>query len=111
MLRNFIFTIAINKVYNFYKQKALRGKHREIIAATTKQEQDSLYQKLYYNELQENLEAIIEQLPSQQKRIFKLSRFDGLLNKEIAEKLDISLRSVENQIYRALKFIKRKLPE
>ena len=57
-LRNFILTIAINKVYNFYKQKAVRGKHREIIAATTKHEQDSLYQELYYNELQKNLEIV-----------------------------------------------------
>ena len=62
--------------------------------------------KVYFNELQNILKVFIDKLPKQQKRIFKLSRFERLPNKEIAEKLNISVRSVENQIYRAIKYRK-----
>lgn len=41
--------------------------------------------------------------------IFKLSRHVGLSHSEIADRLGLSLRSVENQIYRAIKYIKENL--
>ena len=66
--------------------------------------------KVYFNELQNILKVFIDKLPKQQIRTFKHSRFVGLPYKEIAEKLNISARSVENQIYRAIKYIKKRLP-
>ena len=53
----------------------------------------------------------IEELPDQCKSIFKLSRINGLKNQEIADKLDISVRTVETQIYRALKILKSRLKD
>ena len=48
-------------------------------------------------------------LPPRQQEIFNLSRFEGLSHADIATKLDLSVRTVENQIYRALKIIKDNL--
>ena len=56
-------------------------------------------------------ENTIEELPDQCKSIFKLSRINGLKNQEIADKLDISVRTVETQIYRALKILKSRLKD
>ena len=57
------------------------------------------------------MENTIEELPTQCKSIFKLSRINGLKNQEIADKLDISVRTVETQIYRALKTLKSRLKD
>ncbi|MFW9614709.1 MAG: sigma-70 family RNA polymerase sigma factor, partial [Macellibacteroides fermentans] len=54
---------------------------------------------------------VVEQLPEQCRNIFKLSRESGLKNQEIADKLNLSVRTVETQLYRALKNIKNHLYE
>jgi RNA polymerase sigma-70 factor (ECF subfamily) len=48
-------------------------------------------------------------LPERRKEIFIKSRFEGLSIKEIAEKLKISHKTVENQLTDALKFIRTNL--
>jgi RNA polymerase sigma-70 factor (ECF subfamily) len=53
-----------------------------------------------------NLQNLIEQLPEQQQRIFQFSKMEGLTNDEIAVKLKISKRTVENHLYRAVSFLK-----
>ena len=62
-------------------------------------------------EIEQIMENTIEELPDQCKSIIKLSRINGLKNQEIADKLDISVRTVETQIYRALKILKSRLKD
>ncbi len=57
---------------------------------------------LLLKELEDEIQAFVETLPSQCRKIFILSRTDGLKNKEIAEQLDISVKAVEKQITKAL---------
>jgi RNA polymerase sigma-70 factor (family 1) len=57
-------------------------------------------------ELQHEIDARLKQLPKRCQEIFALSRYDNLSNDEIAERLNISKRSVENQITNALKFLR-----
>lgn len=56
-------------------------------------------------ELHALLTEAIHTLPLQRKVIFTLVREEGLKQKEVAELLDISLRTVENQLYRAVKYL------
>ena len=55
------------------------------------------------------IKSLIDQLPEKCGQVFKLSRFHSMTNKEIASLLNISLRTVENQIHRALKDLKEAL--
>ena len=52
---------------------------------------------------------MIEQLPEIYKIPLKLSRYENLKNMEIAEKLDLPLRTVETRLYRALTILRSKL--
>jgi RNA polymerase sigma-70 factor, ECF subfamily len=52
------------------------------------------------------LHQLIEKLPPQCKRIFKLSRFEYIKNEKIAEELNLSIRTVETQRSKAIKFLK-----
>lgn len=62
---------------------------------------------LEISELESRIFGLIEELPTECQRIFKLSRFEELKYKEIAEKLQISVKTVETQMSRALKFLRK----
>ncbi|MCW3806576.1 RNA polymerase sigma-70 factor [Plebeiibacterium marinum] len=59
----------------------------------------------------DKISSIINQLPEQRKKIFKLSRLEGLKYREIAAKLNISPKTVEIQMGKALKFLRENLVE
>lgn len=58
----------------------------------------------------ERLHAAIARLPERARLILRLSRFEGYSHKEIANQLEISPKTVENQVARALKLLRRYLP-
>ncbi|MCH7409184.1 sigma-70 family RNA polymerase sigma factor [Belliella sp. DSM 111904] len=64
---------------------------------------------LIYSDFHQVSSALIEKLPPGQKQVFILKNFENLSTDEIAEKLNLSKRTVENQIFRASKGIKDKL--
>ena len=53
------------------------------------------------------LDMAVEQMPEQRKKIFKLSRKEGLSNEEISHMLQINKRTVENHITNALKDLRK----
>jgi RNA polymerase sigma-70 factor (ECF subfamily) len=63
------------------------------------------------NELQEQIQQAIESLPEQCRIIFKLSRFEEMKYAEIAEQLGISVKTVENQMGKALRVMREKLKD
>jgi RNA polymerase sigma-70 factor (ECF subfamily) len=60
-------------------------------------------------ELQRHLAAAMNTLPEQCRTIFQMSRFEEKKYKEIAEELNISPKTVENQLAKALKILRAKL--
>lgn len=72
--------------------------------------QDYPIGNLLASEMEDQIMTAIERLPEQCREIFKLSRFDELSHKKIAEKLSISENTVKVQIYRALQKLKNTIP-
>jgi RNA polymerase sigma-70 factor, ECF subfamily len=70
---------------------------------------NELQEQIFYAELNEKTNRCIDNLPEMQRQIFKYNRIEGFSNSQIAEKLNISKRTVEHQIYLAIKTLKRKL--
>jgi RNA polymerase sigma-70 factor, ECF subfamily len=68
-------------------------------------------EQILFNDLERTLNSVIGTLPLQQQKIFQLNHYEGLTHKEIAMKLDLSVRTVENQMYRAQKSIRTVLLE
>lgn len=64
---------------------------------------------IYLEELQLLLRLSLEQLPDKRRQIFEMSRFEHLSNNEIAEKMNLSVRTVEQHIYLVLKDLKKLL--
>lgn len=63
------------------------------------------------SELKEMIETAIGKLPPKRREIFMLSRFEGLNSKEIAQKLQLSQRTVETHITHALKILRKELKD
>ncbi|MBR8536342.1 RNA polymerase sigma-70 factor [Carboxylicivirga sediminis] len=59
-----------------------------------------------FDEIERLLYQALEQMPEQCRRVFELSRFKNLKNKEIADSLHISIKAVEANITRALKHLR-----
>ena len=108
-LKDYLYKAVINKVYNYFKHQAVRQKYLNHMLTHESLEDDHSQQSIYFNDLKGTVDNLIAVLPERQQQIFKLSQQDGLANNEIAARLGLSVRSVENQIYRALKFIKENL--
>jgi RNA polymerase sigma-70 factor (ECF subfamily) len=62
-----------------------------------------------YRELETRLQHALEELPERCRTIFQLSRFEGLKYREIADLLDLSVKTVENQMGKALRVLREKL--
>lgn len=89
------------------RNRAIKRRHHEVI----QQHRVGYYEEdqMHYNELKSQLNNAVESLPRQCKNVYKMSRDEGLTNKEIAVHLIITERAVEYHISKALSVIKSKL--
>jgi RNA polymerase sigma-70 factor, ECF subfamily len=108
-IKNYLYKSVVNHIYNHLKHEAVRQRYMDYTSKTMVEADEHVENEIIYNDLEKNLTSLIGYLPPQQQTIFKMSRFDGLSHAEIAEKLGLSVRSVENQVYRALKYLKENL--
>ena len=69
---------------------------------------EELYDSLEMEDLYRQLNEAIEQLPPQCQKIFRMSRFDEMKYAEIAQALNISIKTVEAQMGKALKFLRQR---
>ena len=99
------FTMARNRILNYFKHIDVESKVREILLAKEKY-QDTPETAFLNSELQDVLLKAIENLPPQRKKIFNMSRIDGLSYKEIAFQLNISVSTVQEGISESLKSIR-----
>lgn len=108
---SYLFAIARNLVYKETENR-LQSEQFNIILKDRSSETDTLMEEnIDAESLREYIDTLVEQLPPSRKDIFYLSRRRHLSNKEIAARLLISEKTVETQLYRALRFIKQKLSE
>ena len=110
-LDGYIFVTTRNIILNMFKHQRIEQEYQvsfienailcEII------EDDQALKDIYYKELLMILRLALTKMPERRRMIFEASRFQGLSNKDIAEKLGVSIRTVEHQIYLALIDLKK----
>jgi RNA polymerase sigma-70 factor (ECF subfamily) len=66
-------------------------------------------QSIEENELKKKVNVLVRQMPTMQKKVFEMSRFEEKSYREIALALSISIKTVETHISRALKFLRQNL--
>ncbi|UCJ08974.1 RNA polymerase sigma-70 factor [Chitinophaga pendula] len=106
-LRAYLYKAVINHSLNYIKREKNIARHHNLIAESLT---DSYLETLQEEqELKVEIYRAVEQLPAQCRKVFKMSRFDGLKYREIAADLKISEKTVENHIVHALKLLRETL--
>jgi RNA polymerase sigma-70 factor (ECF subfamily) len=77
----------------------------------TERSRDLVEEKVLSNDLESKIYLAMKALPEQCRLVFQLSRFEELKYQEIADQLQISVKTVENQMGKALKIMRTQLKE
>jgi RNA polymerase sigma-70 factor (ECF subfamily) len=107
-LKAYLRRAAMNKALNFIRDQKIKFDDEEK-QAPLESKIPSINQKLEAAELQQLIDKVIDDLPERCRIVFVLSRFEELSYNEIAKQLDISSKTVENQISKALKILRVRL--
>lgn len=115
-IRNFLFTLVKNNCLNVLKRKQMLVKHHEKLKWMEMQYQyESLSRMgsnyLEFNELKEKIDLAVKNLPEHCRVVFELSRFEELKNREIAEKLHVTQKTIEAHLTKALNILRNELKE
>jgi len=103
-IKSYLYRSVINASINHLnRQKNIDEHHQKILHNFTEEEVAELDEE---NELIVMLYEEIEKLPPKCREIFKLNRFERLKYKEIAEKLGVAEKTVENHVGNALKILR-----
>lgn len=109
-LKSYLYRSIYHSCINFINQQNIRDKYLKSIDLE-RMEEENLEDEINSVELQQRIHKVIESLPSKCRRIFKMNRMEGLKNDEIASQLNLSKRTVETQISKALKILRNKLAD
>lgn len=110
-LKSYLFQGVYNRSMNYIRD------HKKLVKFDTPQSEAELGQYLESKDHLESEEAegrinrALDELPDKCREIFLMNRFDGLKYREIAKKLNISIKTVETQMSRALKTLREKLSD
>lgn len=110
-LKSYLFRAVRNGCMNVIEHMKVREGFRDSTAHGLGAEQMSAVDPAIVNELEQKIRETIDKLPPERKKVFVMSRYEGLKYREIAEELGISVKTVENQMYQALGFMRENLKE
>lgn len=98
-------------VFKYFRDKNIREKHINSISADYALSENNTENSVMFDQLSQQIETLVDSLPDQTGKIFRLSRHQGLPHKEIASMLLISEKSVEYHITKTIAFLRRALSE
>ena len=109
-VKSYLYRSVYNCCINYINQRNIQDKHLKSIDLD-RDDEENLENEINTVELQQRIYEVIDSLPARCQKIFKMNRLEGLKNEEIAEQLNLSKRTVETQISKALKILRQKLAD
>lgn len=109
-VKSYLYRSVYNCCLNYLNQRNIQDKHLKNIDLE-RVDEDNLESEISSVELQYRIHQVIEELPARCRKIFKMNRLEGIKNEEIATQLNLSKRTVETQISKALKILRKRLSD
>ncbi|MCU4156191.1 RNA polymerase sigma-70 factor [Carboxylicivirga sp. A043] len=109
-IKSWLYTTLKNKCLNYLEKESNKRQYTNYQRQKHEADIDILGQMqisdVTFDEIEQLLHKALDEMPEQCRRVFELSRFNGLKNKEIALELNISIKAVEANMTRALKSLR-----
>jgi len=110
-LEAYLFTVTKNSVISIFRKKISEKGYLEHLRNVSVLYHNDNEEQCDYQNLSEKIQELVGKLPEQRKRIFQMSKEKGMSNKAIAEELNISVKTVEDHMTKARRFIKEHLAQ
>ena len=111
-LKAYLFRITANSSISKLRRRKVKNQYDEILKFVyIDNSESSPYNSLIERELSESITLALNKIPPQSRRVFDLSRIEGLKYSEIAEYLKISVKTVESHMSKALSMLRTELKE
>jgi RNA polymerase sigma-70 factor, ECF subfamily len=110
-VKPYLYAMVRNACLNMIKHEKIKKQHVDLQLAVADRSIESVTHTVMASELEGKIQQAMEKLPQQCRLVFKLSRFEELKYSEIAEHLDISIKTVENQMGKALRIMREELKD
>lgn len=110
-LKAYLYQAIRNRCLNVIKHEKVKQQHAQHQVVMMPNHDEATADTVLSNELEKKIYLAMQALPEQCRLVFKLSRFEELKYQEIADQLNISVKTVENQIGKALKIMREQLRE
>ncbi len=109
-LAAYLYRAVYNESCNYLKHQKVKQSYINYAKHSMSQtSHEKASKKVLVSELEQKIKTALNELPEQCRTIFQMSRFEELKYREIAEALDISIKTVEAQMGKALKLLRVKL--
>ncbi|MGV3604575.1 MAG: RNA polymerase sigma factor [Dyadobacter fermentans] len=106
---NYLYRCAKFQFYNHQRSLTRFRSVQDDVAARAEPWDDSTREHIEYADLKQNVNELVEQLPDQCRKVYRMSRQQGLNAAEISKELLLSEKTVKNHLTRALGFLRRNL--
>lgn len=110
-VKAYLYKCVYNDCMNYLKHQKIKTKYQDFAAWSMNNEHEAASAKLELSELEQKLGEALNELPEHCRTIFQMSRFEELKYREIAEQLGLSVKTVENQMGKALRILRLKLAD
>jgi RNA polymerase sigma-70 factor (family 1) len=110
-LKSYLYRAVHNESLNYLKHQQVKASFQVLYADGLGQADDDTSRKVMVNELETRIRQAMSELPQQCRTIFQLSRFEQLKYQQIADEMGLSIKTIENQMGKALKLMRTKLAE
>ena len=110
-VKSYMFSMVQNNCLNVLKHEKVKQKHAGEELALGTDSEETVSNMMASSELEKRIEVALTYLPEQCRLIFKLSRFEELKYAEIADQLNLSVKTVENQMGKALRIMREQLKD
>lgn len=106
----YIYTIAKNLLLKEIRRQKVFNDYVNQVVFTSDEEDDSdVVEMMSHAAIEKRIHSLLVELPEARRRIFVMRWIKGLSNKEIAQKLEISEKTVSTQVHRVVGFLKQRL--
>ena len=110
-IKSYLYKSVYHDSLNYLRRQKVQIKYQNSIAYSMKNHIDDTAGKLKLSELEQHLQLALNKLPEKCRAIFHLSRFEELKYQEIASQLNISIKTVETHMGKALRILRKEMKE